>query len=152
MAGVVKINLIGNLGRDPETRYLPSGAMNVSFTLAVSRSWTDQSGQRQERTTWFNVTAWRRLAETLDGLAQKGYLKKGKQVFVSASRVEARTYQDRNGQWQASLDVEADELQLLGTRGDSEGEAYSEGSQTYQQPRRPREEDALSKDFDDVPF
>ena len=151
MAGVAKITLIGNLGRDPETRYLPNGAMNVSFSVAVSRQWTDQSGQRQEKTTWFNVTAWRRLAETLDGLAQKGYLTKGKQVFIAGSRIEARTYQDRSGQTQVSLDLEADELQLLGQRGDGEGQPASSAAspQDYQ---RPSEDDALSKDFDDVPF
>jgi single-strand DNA-binding protein len=151
MAGIAKITLIGNLGRDPETRYLPSGAMNVSFSLAVSRSWTDQSGQRQEKTTWFNVTAWRKLAETLDGLAQKGYLTKGKQVFVSGSRIEARAYQDRNGQAAASLDVEIDELQLLGSRADSEGGQAGGGDQS-REAQRPSESDALSRDFDDVPF
>lgn len=151
MAGVAKITLIGNLGRDPETRYLPNGAMNVSFSLAVSRSWTDQAGQKQEKTTWFQVTAWRRLAETLDGLAQKGYLTKGKQVFISGSRIEARTYQDRSGQTQVSLDLEADELLLLGSRGDSEGGQSSGGNQ-YQETQRPNESEALSKDFDDVPF
>ena len=151
MAGVAKITLIGNLGRDPETRYLPSGAMNVSFSLAVSRSWTDQSGQRQEKTTWFQITAWRRLAETLDGLAQKGYLSKGKQVFISGSRLEARTYQDRSGQTQVSLDVEADELLLLGSRGDSEG-GQGSGAPSQESQQRPNESDALSRDFDDVPF
>ncbi len=151
MAGVAKITLIGNLGRDPETRYLPNGSMNVSFSIAVSRTWTDQAGQRQEKTTWFNITAWRRLAETLDGLAQKGYLTKGKQVFISGSRIEARTYQDRSGATQVSLDVEADELQLLGSRGDSEGQSGETSSQV-QDAKRPNATEELSRDFDDVPF
>jgi single-strand DNA-binding protein len=151
MAGIAKVTIVGNLGRDPETRYLPSGAMNVSFSVAVSRSWTDQSGQRQEKTTWFNITAWRKLAETLDQLAQKGYLTKGKQVFISGSRLEARTYQDRSGQTQVSLDLEADELLLLGSRTDSEGGQAGGGDQS-RDVQRPSESDALSRDFDDVPF
>ena len=64
MAGIAKITLVGNLGRDPETRYTPNGTMNVTFTMAVSRRFTDQSGQQQERTNWYRVTAWGKLAET----------------------------------------------------------------------------------------
>jgi single-strand DNA-binding protein len=119
MAGVSKVILVGNLGRDPETRYTPNGAMNVNFSMAVTRRWNDQSGQPQERTTWFNVTAWRRLAETLNTLAQQGSLVKGKQVYVSGT-IESREYVDRQGQPRTSLDVMADELQLLGSRGDAD--------------------------------
>src|SRR4029079_18435651 len=120
MAGVARITLVGNLGRDPETRYTPNGRMNVQFTMAVSRRFTDQSGQQQERTSWYRVTAWGTLAETLDRLAQSGYLNKGKQVFVEG-RFEAREYQDQQGQTRTSLDVTANEIQLLGSRADSEG-------------------------------
>jgi single-strand DNA-binding protein len=120
MAGIAKITLVGNLGRDPETRYTPNGTMNVRFTMAVSRRFTDQSGQQQERTTWFSVTAWGKLAETADRLAQSGYLTKGKQVYIDG-RIESREYQDQQGQTRTSLDVTANELQLLGSRADSEG-------------------------------
>jgi single-strand DNA-binding protein len=120
MAGIAKITLVGNLGRDPETRYTPSGKMNVQFTIAVNRRFTDQSGQQQERTNWYRVTAWGGLAETLDRMAQNGYLTKGKQVYVDG-RFEAREYQDQQGQTRTSLDVTANELQLLGSRGDSDG-------------------------------
>ena len=119
MAGVAKITLVGNLGRDPETRYTPNGRMNVQFTMAVSRRFTDQSGQQQERTHWYRVTAWGTLAETLDRLAQSGYLNKGKQVFVEG-RFEPREYQDQQGQTRTSLDVTANELLLLGSRADSD--------------------------------
>src|SRR5215210_4957288 len=122
MAGISKVILIGNLGRDPETRYTPSGAMNVQFTMAVSRRWNDQAGQQQERTTWFRVTAWTRLAETLDSLTQSGALVKGRQVYVLGS-LESREYQDQQGQTKTSLDVRADEVQLLGARTDQEGAA-----------------------------
>lgn len=120
MAGVARITLVGNLGRDPETRYTPNGRMNVQFTMAVSRRFNDQSGQQQERTNWYRVTAWGTLAETLDRLAQSGYLVKGKQVYVEG-RLEPREYQDQQGQTRTSLDVTANELLLLGSRADSEG-------------------------------
>jgi single-strand DNA-binding protein len=121
MAGISRIILVGNLGRDPETRYTPNGNMNVQFSMAVSRRWNDQSGQQQEQTTWFRVTAWGRLAETLDRLSQSGSLVKGKQVYIEGSRIEARSYQDQAGETRTSLDVTADTLQLLGTRGDTDG-------------------------------
>ncbi len=120
MAGIAKITLVGNLGRDPETRYTPNGRMNVQFTMAVSRRFNDQSGQQQERTNWYRVTAWGSLAESLDRLAQNGYLAKGKQVYVDG-RLEPREYQDQQGQTRMSLDVTANELQLLGSRADGEG-------------------------------
>jgi single-strand DNA-binding protein len=120
MAGIAKITLVGNLGRDPETRYTPNGKMNVQFTVAVNRRFTDQSGQQQERASWYRVTAWGGLAESLDRLAQNGYLAKGKQVYIDG-RLEPREYQDQQGQTRMSLDVTANELQLLGSRADSEG-------------------------------
>jgi len=120
MAGIAKITLVGNLGRDPETRYTPNGRMNVQFTMAVSRRFNDQSGQQQERTSWYRVTAWGGLAETLDRMAQSGYLVKGKQVYVDG-RLEPREYQDQQGQTRTSLDVTANELQLLGSRADADG-------------------------------
>jgi single-strand DNA-binding protein len=128
MAGIAKITLVGNLGRDPETRYTPNGKMNVTFSMAVSRRFTDQSGQQQERTNWYRVTAWGGLAESLDRLAQNGYLAKGKQVYVDG-RLEAREYQDQQGQTRTSLDVTANELQLLGSRDDAGfGGGYGAGA------------------------
>jgi len=121
VAGISKVILIGNLGRDPETRYTPSGKLNVQFTMAVSRSFRDQSGQQQDRTAWYRVTAWGGLADSLVRLAEQGYLTKGKQVYVEG-RLEPREYQDQNGQTRTSLDVSATELQLLGSRADAGGD------------------------------
>ena len=90
MAGIAKITLVGNLGRDPETRYTPNGKMNVTFTMAVSRRFNDQSGQQQERTNWYRVTAWGGLAETLDRMAQNGYLAKGQAGLRGRSLRSAR--------------------------------------------------------------
>ena len=84
MAGIAKITLVGNLGRDPETRYTPSGKMNVQFTMAVSRRFNDQSGQQQERTSWYRVTAWGGLAETMDRLAQSGAWSKASRSMLMA--------------------------------------------------------------------
>jgi single-strand DNA-binding protein len=147
MAGFAKVMLIGNLGRDPETRYTPNGVMNVTFSVAANRRWTDQSGQQQERTTWFRVTAWRRLAETLDQLTHSGALAKGRQVFVLGT-IEAREYQDQNGVNRTSLDVTADEFQLLGSRldGDQMAMGPRSGGVGGQEPG-----DGTS-DLDDVPF
>lgn len=123
MAGISKIILIGNLGRDPETRYTPSGTMNVQFSMAVNRKFRDSQGQDQERTNWFRVTAWGKLAETIDGLTQRGFVQKGQQVYVEG-RFEQREYNDREtNEKRYSLDVNATEFQLLGGRADS-GEDY----------------------------
>jgi single-strand DNA-binding protein len=121
MASTAKVTVVGNLGGDPETRYTPSGKMNVRFSVATNRRFTDQSGQLQERTSWFRVTAWGGLAETLDRLAQAGALSKGKQVFVEG-RLDANEYKDQQGQTRTSLDVFANEVLLLGSRADSEGD------------------------------
>src|SRR5918997_1464928 len=105
MAGIAKITLVGNLGRDPETRYTPNGKMNVTFTMAVSRRFNDQSGQQQERTNWYRVTAWGGLAETLDRMAQNGYLAKGKQVYVDGRRADPirRSSPDRSKKFPGTM-------------------------------------------------
>ena len=151
MAGIAKITLVGNLGRDPETRYTPSGKMNVQFTMAVSRRFNDQSGQQQERTNWYRVTAWGGLAETLDRMAQSGYLVKGKQVYVDG-RLEAREYQDQQGQTRTSLDVTANEVQLLGSRGDSDGGSGNYGASGGRQGAQMQESPAGSGNMEDVPW
>jgi single-strand DNA-binding protein len=157
MAGIAKVTLVGNLGRDPETRYTPNGRMNVQFTMAVSRRFNDQSGQQQERTNWYRVTAWGGLAESLDRLAQNGYLAKGKQVYVDG-RLEPREYQDQQGQTRMSLDVTANELQLLGSRADAEGGfgsggfgAAGAGAATGRSPGRAEQEDQPGS-IEEVPW
>lgn len=147
MASLAKITLVGNLGRDPETRYTPNGRMNVQFTMAVSRRRTDQGGNPQETTNWFRVTAWGRLAETLDRITQQGYLTKGRQVVVIGS-FEAREYQDQQGQTRTSLDVNADEVQLAGNRGESGGEFGG----PVGGGNRPESYGQDDSSMDDVPF
>lgn len=111
-----KLILIGRLGRDPEMRYTPDGTPVTSFSVATDRRWTDSSGQQQSRTVWFRVTAWRRLAETCNQ-----YLTKGRLVMVEGEVQEPRVYQGRDGEWRASLDVTARNIQFLGGRNDTAG-------------------------------
>ena len=165
---LAKIILIGNLGRDPETRYTPSGKLNVQFSMAVSRRFNDQSGQMQERTTWFRVTAWGQLAETMVKLAEQGALAKGRQVYVEG-RIESREYTDQNNQQRTSLDVNATEFQLLGPRLDGTGGGEfagrgaggyggSRGGDEFDAPPRGggrpsrQDEDFGGQDIDEIPF
>jgi single-strand DNA-binding protein len=109
-----QITLIGNLGKDPEMRYTPSGQPVTTFTMAVSRSWQNQEGQRQEKTTWFRVTAWRKLAETASQ-----YLTKGSRVLVVGEVEEPQAYMDRDGKPRASLEVTAQNIRFMSTKGDA---------------------------------
>ncbi|MEM7133743.1 MAG: single-stranded DNA-binding protein [Chloroflexota bacterium] len=108
-----QITLVGNLGNDPEMRYTPGGVPVVSFNLAVNKSWTTQDGQRQDKTTWFRVTAWRKTAEIVSQ-----YLTKGRQVLVIGEVDEARAFVDRDGNNRASLEVTAQIIKFLGNRND----------------------------------
>jgi single-strand DNA-binding protein len=150
MAGVSQVIVIGNLGRDPETRFTPSGTMNVSFSVAANRRWTDSSGQQQESTNWFRVTAWGNLADTVNKLAEQGYLTKGKQVYVQG-RLDAREYTDRNGVNRTSLDVTANEIQLLGGRPDEVGAGFGAEARTPA-GRGEDEAETFDENMDDVPF
>ncbi len=111
-----QITLIGNLGRDPEMRYTPSGLPVTTFSVAVTRNWTNQEGERQEKTIWFRVTAWRKLAETASQ-----YLTKGSKVLVVGQVEEPTTFTDREGKTRASLEVTADNIRFLSTRGEGAG-------------------------------
>lgn len=118
-----KIIVIGNLGRDPEMRYLPSGRSVTSFSVASNRRYTTANGEQREETQWFNVSAFGRLGESCNQ-----YLARGRQVYVEG-RLSSRMYQDRNGETRVSLDVNATEVQFLGGRGDGmeQGGAYDSG-------------------------
>ena len=142
---LAKAIIIGNLGRDPETRYTPTGALNVQFSVAASRKWKDNTGQQQEKTTWFRVTAWGKLAETLNNLTERGYLGKGKQVYVEG-RVELNEYTANDGTQRSSLDVNATEVQLLGGRPDAGSDRRDDARQQFQQ----QGEEAV--DLSSVPF
>lgn len=109
-----QITLVGNLGNDPEMRYTPSGVPVASFSLAVNKTWTTQEGQRQDRTTWFRVTTWRKQAEIVSQ-----YLTKGRRVLVVGEIEEPRPWTDRDGNQRASLEVTAQIVKFLGGRDDA---------------------------------
>jgi len=111
------ITLIGNIGSDVEMRFLPNGTPVSSFSLAVNKSWNDQEGNRQQKTTWFRVTAWRKLAEIT-----AEHLTKGRQVLVVGEMQDAHAWTDKEGNARASLEVTAQTIRFLGSRPESEGE------------------------------
>jgi single-strand DNA-binding protein len=107
-----KIMLIGNLGKDPEMSYTPSGKAITKFSLAVNRRTRDaESGERREETTWFNVVAWDRLAETCNS-----YLHKGSKVYIEG-RMTSRKYTDKEGVERTAWDVTASDMEMLDPKG-----------------------------------
>lgn len=128
--GINKVILVGNLGQDPETRYMPSGGAVCSFSVATSESWTDkQSGQKQERTEWHSISVFGRLAEICGE-----YLKKGSKVYVEGS-LRTDKYQDKQtGQDRYSTKIVAREMQMLDSR--TGGTANFDGGQ----PSRPAQQ------------
>ena len=110
--GVNKVILVGNLGKDPETRYMPSGSAVTNLTLATSESWKDkQTGEQQERTEWHSVAMFGRLAE----IAAE-YLRKGSQVYIEG-KLRTRKWQDKEGKDRYTTEIVADEMQMLGGKG-----------------------------------
>lgn len=133
--GLNKVMLIGNLGRDPEMRYVPSGSPVTNFSVAVNRNTRNPEGQVQEETEWFYVTAWDKLAENANQ-----YLSKGKKVYVEG-RLRTRSWDDPNtGEKKYRTEVVASDIHFLDSRPqDQSGEFGSP-------PPAP------SQDFDDMPF
>lgn len=134
MAGWAQTVVIGNVGKDPEMRYLQSGTPVCSFSVAVTRRWNDrQTNERKEETTWYRVSAWRQLAETANQ-----FVRKGMQIMV-VGQVKARAYLDASGQPQASLELTADNMQFLGSR---DGAGVEVGGDDY----------GAADNLSDIPF
>ena len=109
-----KAILIGRLGRDPEVRYMPNGEAVCNFSIATSETWNDrQTGQRQERTEWHNITLYRRLAEVAGQ-----YLKKGSQVYIEG-RIQSRKYTGKDGIERTAYEIIGSEMKMLGGGNDS---------------------------------
>ena len=126
MASVNKVILVGNLGRDPEVRYLPSGDPVANVTIATSSRYKSKTGEMVEETEWHRVTFFGKLAEIVGQ-----YLKKGRSVYVEG-RIKTRKYTDKDGVEKFATDIIANEMQMLGSRegmgepsGDDEGGGYS---------------------------
>ena len=147
--GINKVILIGNLGADPETRYMPSGAAVTNLRVATNESWKDkQTGEMKDRTEWHNVAMFSRLAE----IAAE-YLRKGSQVYIEG-KLRTRKWQDRDGNDRYTTEIIADEMQMLGGRGGPGGGSGSMGSDSGPGPGpsggapRPGPDDF----DDDIPF
>jgi single-strand DNA-binding protein len=119
MAGVNKVIIVGNVGRDPEVRRTQNGDPVCTFSVATSERWKDKSGEQQEKTEWHRVVAWGRLAEICGE-----YLRKGKQVYVEG-RLQTRDWEDKDGHKRYTTEVIANVMQMLGRRGE-DGGSFSE--------------------------
>jgi single-strand DNA-binding protein len=120
MASVNKVILIGNLGRDPETRYMPDGAAITNISIATTETWKDKQGEKQEKTEWHRVAFFGKLAEIAGE-----YLKKGSQVYVEG-RLQTRKWQDKDGNDKYTTEIVADRMQMLGSRQGMGGGAERE--------------------------
>ena len=118
---VNKVILVGNLGKDPELRYTPAGAAVVTFSIATTERYKDREGNRQEKTEWHNIVAWRQLAEICGK-----FLHKGKQVYIEG-KIQTRSYDDRDGNKRYITEVVADQMQMLGGRDDQGGGGQQSG-------------------------
>jgi single-strand DNA-binding protein len=156
MASLNKVILIGNLGKDPETRYMPNGEAVTNITIATTETWKDKAGEKQEKTEWHRITFYRRLAEIAGE-----YLKKGSQIYVEG-RLETRKWQDKEGKDRYTTEVIASEMKMLGSRpGMGGGDASERDGPPSQGSSKPsggssgsaKGSAAKFDDFeDDIPF
>ena len=157
MASVNKVILVGNLGRDPEVRYMPNGDAVANYSIATTETWKDKQGNRQEKTEWHNIVMYRRLAEIAGE-----YLKKGSSVYIEG-RLQTRKWQDKQGNDRYTTEIIADQLQMLGGRnsnaaGQTPGQDHGAaspsqpgGASTDDTPPPPRRKDpAPGGNFDDM--
>jgi single-strand DNA-binding protein len=151
MASVNKVIVVGNLGRDPETRYMPDGAAITNVSVATSFQWTDKaSGEKKEETEWHRVVFRGKLAEVAGE-----YLKKGSQVYVEG-RLRTRKWQDKEGQDKYTTEIMADRMQMLGSRagaGEPRSEAPTESKAAEPRPAAAKKPAGKFDDMeDDIPF
>lgn len=162
-----KVMLIGNVGKDPEVRYLESGPQNpsgnakvASFTLATSERFRDRNGEVRENTEWHNIVAWRSSADVVEK-----YVKKGTQLYIEG-KLRTRSWVDQTGNKRYTTEVVADSLQLLGRRPDGSAEGGQQGGYQQQRPAYPQAQpqyqqsaaplqsapEAMDAPEDDLPF
>ena len=154
--GLNKVQIIGNLGRDPEMRFTPSGAAVTNFTVAVNRNRRGPDGNNVEETEWFRIVAWEKLAETCDK-----YLRKGNSVYIEG-RLQSRKYTDKDGIERTSVEIVANEMIMLGGRGEGGDMGMGAGAGAPVGAGRSRPPSRVAEgaddfadtdtDMDDVPF
>ena len=138
--GLNKVMVIGNLGREPEMRYTPSGRPVTTFTIASNRTWNTADGERHTETEWFNVVAWGNLAEIC-----KQYLTKGQQVYVEG-RLQTRRWEDKEGVKHTTVEIVAAEMMMLGERREANHAPAGD------EPAAPEETEAAAGNVDEFPF
>ena len=153
MASVNKVIIVGNLGKDPETRYAPSGDAVTNIVVATTETWKDKaSGEKREATEWHRVVFFGKLAEIAGQ-----YLKKGSQVYLEG-KLKTRKWQDKDGQDRYTTEINADEMKMLGSKGDGQQQEGQRPQQTQQRPpantqREPQGQAGGFSDMDDdIPF
>ena len=153
MASVNKVIIVGNLGKDPETRYAPSGDAVTNIVVATTETWKDKaSGEKREATEWHRVVFFGKLAEIAGQ-----YLKKGSQVYLEG-KLKTRKWQDKDGQDRFTTEINADEMKMLGSKGDGQQQEGQRPQQTQQRPpantqRQPQGPAGGFSDMDDdIPF
>ena len=139
--GLNKAILIGNLGRDPELRYTPSGVAVANFNIATSETWTNKEGEKETRTEWHRIVAFGRLGEICGE-----YLAKGRQVYIEG-RIQTRDWEDQNGVKRYTTEIVAAQMIMLGAR-ESGGTFKPEGLAAGGAPRSPIQ----APEDDDIPF
>ena len=148
--GVIKVILVGNLGQDPEVRYMPNGTAVANISVATSETWKDKNtGDNQERTEWHRVVMFRRLGEIAGE-----YLKKGSKVYIEG-KLQTRKWQDQNGQDRYTTEIVADQMQMLDSRGGMGGDAgFGASSGQSSGSSAPAQAPSPAPDFvdDDIPF
>lgn len=147
--GVNKVIIVGNLGQDPEVKYMPSGQAVCNISVATTDSWNDKStGEKQERTEWHRVVFFRRLAEIVGE-----YLRKGSQVYIEG-RLQTRKWQDQSGADRYTTEIVANEMQMLGGRGGSGGSFDAPPAEQEAGVAAPSQStSSTAEEFDDdIPF
>ena len=151
--GVNKVILVGNLGQDPEVKYMQNGKAVANLSIATSESWNDQQGQKQERTEWHRLTAYDKLAEIIGE-----YVKKGSKIYVEG-KLQTRKWQDQQGQDRYTTEVIINQMQMLDGKKDGGQQAQQQQQRQPQQQQRqqtkqqPSANNAPQIDFDDdIPF
>ena len=152
---VNKVILVGRLGRDPETRYMPSGDAITNFSLATDEQWRDRNGERQTRTEWHNVSLYGKLGEIANQ-----YLRKGSQVFIEG-KIQSRKYTGKDGIERMAYDIIGNEMKMLGNRNDgSDSDNNNAAPPTSNPPPAPRRQPPqqtpttppIDDIEDDIPF
>ncbi len=148
MASINKVILIGNLGKDPEIRYMPNGDAVTNITLATTETWKDKTGEKQEKTEWHRITFYRKLAEIVGE-----YLKKGRSVYVEG-RLETRKWTDKAGVDRYTTEVIASDMKMLGSKPGSSFEVESKNDNTPTSKDAPinKNSGGFGDMDDDIPF